>query len=333
MNLRGVAVLLSLAGTVAAQSIQDSKMQNVRVRVSLPSGDCGSSIQVRLIGLNGIHAEATTDDHCEVQFKNIPAGSYQLSASGENLATSDATVAVSTGSAAFADLEMRAVRMSNHVSDGTTAPIVSAADLAVPTKAQKKLAKAQALSESHDYRKAIQTLNEAIAIYPNYAAAYNNLGVAYGRLGDRDKEREALLQAIRINDHFAAAHANLARMDMAISDFAGAEAEFSKAASCDPTDAMTLSLLTYTEFMNHHFDLAIATSRRAHALQAPHAYVHQLAAQVYEQMNDGVNAIAELELFLKEDPKGERADMVRKELARVQAIGQAAAQPIVGRTQ
>jgi Flp pilus assembly protein TadD len=327
MNLRGVVVLLLLAGSMVAQSTQGSTIRQVRVRVILPSEDCNDPVQVRLVGLNGVNAEANTDNNCEVEFKGVPPGVYQVSVSGQNLATSNATVTVSNASA---DLEMRAMRMNNpgHVG-GATAPIVSAADLTIPSKAQKKLAKAQELSDRHDYKKAIQTLKEAIAIYPAYAAAYNNLGVAYARLGDRDKEREALQQAIGINDHFGPAHANLARMDMAASDFAGAEAEFSKAASYDPTDAVTLSLLTYAEFMNHHFDLAIATSRRAHALQAPHAYVHQVAAQIYEQMSDGINAIAELELFLKEDPTNERADMVRKELARVQAI----VQPTVGRIQ
>ena len=327
MNLRGVVVLLLLAGSVAAQSVAGSTIRHVRVRVALPNEDCSYSVQVRLVGLNGFNAEANTNDHCEVGFESVPAGTYQVSVSRQNFATSNSTITFSTTST---DLEMKVPRVNDpgHI-DGTAAPIVSAADLAIPCKAQKKLARAQELSDRHDYKKAIQTLKEAIAIYPAYTAAYTNLGVAYARLGDRVKEREALQQAVGISDHFAPAHANLARMDMAASDFAGAEAEFSKAASYDPMDATTLSLLTYAEFMNHHFDLAIATSRRAHALHAPHAYAHQVAAQIYEQMSDGVDAIAELELFLKEDPTNERADMVRKELARVQAI----VQPTVGRIQ
>jgi tetratricopeptide (TPR) repeat protein len=335
MNLRGVGLFLLLAGSAAAQSASSSTIRHVRVRVVLPTNDCSNPVQVRLTGLNGFNAEASTNDHCEVSFESIPPGNYQVSVSGQNFATSESTFTLSNASA---DLEMKVLRMSNpeHVY-GTTAPVVSAAELAIPSKAQQKLAKAQSFSDRHDYNKAIQTLNEAIAIYPAYAAAYNNLGVAYGRLGARDKEREALERAISINDHCAQAHANLARMDLAASDFAGAEAEFSKAALYDPTDAVTISLLTYAEFMNHQFDQAIATSRRAHALPAPHAYVHQVAAQIYEQMNDGVDAIAELEQFLKEDPSGERADMVRRELTRVQssvqANAQGNAQPTAGRIQ
>jgi tetratricopeptide (TPR) repeat protein len=335
MNLRGVVFFLLLAGSVAAQSASSSTIRHVRVPVALPTNDCSSPVQVRLTGLNGFNAEANTNDHCEVEFESVPPGAYQVSVSGQNFATSESTA---TFSNALSDFEMTVPRTSNpEHAYGTAAPVVSAADLAIPSKAQQKLAKAQRFSDRHDYQKAIQTLKEAIAIYPAYAAAYNNLGVAYGRLGDSNKEREALQRAIGINDHCAQAHANLARMDMAASDFAGAEAEFGKAALHDPTDAVTLSLLTYAEFMNHNFDQALATTRRAHALTAPHAYVHQLAAQIYEQMNDGVDAIVELEQFLKEDPNAERSEMVRRELARVQAIVQANAQasghPIAGRVQ
>ena len=327
MNLRGVAVLLLLAGSVAAQSVAGSTIRPVRVRVALPNAGCSYPVQVKLIGLNGVNTEPNTNDHCELEFESIPPSTYQVRVSGQNFAASDATVTVSNVST---DVEMRVRRMDNPVHvDGTTAPIVSASDLAIPSKAQKKLAKARSFSDRRDYKKAIQTLKEAIAIYPAYAAAYNNLGVAYARLGDRDKEREALQKAIGINNHCASAHANLARMDMAASDFASAETELGKATLYDPTDATALSLLTYAEFMNHHFDRAIATSRRAHALSAPHAYVHQVAAQIYEQMDDGADAIAELKQFLKEDPTGERADMVRKELVRVQAI----VESTVGRVQ
>jgi tetratricopeptide (TPR) repeat protein len=321
MNLRGVVCFLLLAGSVAAQSISNSIIRRVHVRVSLPNNDCSNPVEVRLTGLNGFNAEANTNDHCEVEFENVPQGNYQVSVSGEHFATAESNFTFSNASADFA-MNVPRTSTPEHVY-GTADPVVSVAELAIPAKAQKKLATAQEYFGRHNYYKAIEALQDAIAIYPRYAAAYNNLGVAYGLLGDRDKEREALQHAIAINDRCAQAHANLARMDMAASDFAGAEAEFSKAVLYDPTDAAPLSLLTYAQFMNHHFDEAIATSRRAHALAAPHAYVHQVAAQIYEQMSDSANAIVELQQFLKEDPNGERSVIVRKELARVLASVQA----------
>ena len=83
---------------------------------------------------------------------------------------------------------------------------------------------------------------------------------------------------------------------------------------------MTLVLLTYAEFINKHYDLVIATAHRAHELPGQHAFAHQIAARAYEQQRDGNQAIAELELFLKEEPAGVRAEIARKELAQVRAI-------------
>jgi hypothetical protein len=45
-----------------------------------------------------------------------------------------------------------------------------------------------------------------------------------------------------------------------------------------------------------------------------------IAAKAFEQKRDVHGAIAELELFLKEEPAGERADQARKDLAVLRTI-------------
>jgi len=236
----------------------------------------------------------------------------------------DDIVNLSTGST---ELEVRMRWATGH---GATAavpasPSVSASDLRIPAKAQKEFDKANELTAKGDFAKAIERLNKAIAIHPAYARAYNTLGVIYARLGDRAREREALQKAISINDHFAPAYVNLGRMNILAGDFSGAESALNKASTFAPTDAMTLVLLTYAEFMNRHIDQAIATSRQAHGLPGLHALAHQVAAYAYEQQRDAANAIAELGQFLKEEPVGKRADSARKELEALQALRTASA--------
>ncbi|HSY89930.1 MAG TPA: tetratricopeptide repeat protein [Candidatus Binatus sp.] len=198
--------------------------------------------------------------------------------------------------------------------------LVSRSDLGVPGRARKECEKASELMGEHDFGQAIQKLNRAISIYPAYAVAYNNLGVIYSRLGDPVREREALVRAITINDHFALAYVNLGRLNIAAGDFPAAKTALDKAFTLDPTDMMTLVLLSYSEFMDRRFDEAIATTRKAHALAAPHAFVHRVAARAFEQQRQRTQAIAELELFLKEEPTGPRADAAREELDIVKAV-------------
>jgi len=322
MRSRVSAVLLLLVGSASAQFESGASAHHVHVRVAFSNGVCDLSTRVLLIGVSAWSQQATPNDQCEVDFRNVPDGTYHLRVSGNNFADTDNII---TANSFSSDVEVNVRRADDPVKSGVPAsPSVSATDLAIPKQAQKEFVKANDLISHQDFAKAIEHLNRAIAIYPSFADAYNNLGVIYGRTGDRVREREELEKAVRINDHFAPAYVNLARMSIADKDFPAAEAALEQATSKDPTDAMTLLLLSYAQFMNRHFDQAIASCHRAHGLPGPHAFAHQVAARAYEQKHDSADAIAELNLFLKEEPTGERAENARKELVGLQTPAQAA---------
>ena len=196
---------------------------------------------------------------------------------------------------------------------------VSASDLAVPTRARKQLERSNELIRKNELQQAIEKLKKAISIYPQYALAYNNLGALYSRLGDRVHENEALQKAVSLNPSFALAYVNLGRMSMKANDYSAAEDAFNKALAFDPSDEITLILLSYSEFMDKSFDAAIVTSRKAHSLEKPHAFAHRVAARAFEQEKQGANAIAELEMFLQEEPSSPRAADARHEIEVVKA--------------
>jgi len=197
---------------------------------------------------------------------------------------------------------------------------ISAADLSIPPRARKEFAKANALLERREFTKALQHLNHVVLLDPDFAGAYNNLGVIYSQLGDSVNERKVLEKAIALNDHFALAYLNLGRMDVASADFSDADTALGKASSFDRSDPVSLILLTYSELMQKHFDDAIVTSQRAHALSQPHAFAHRLAARAFEQEHQFTRAVAELKQCLQEEPTGARADSARRELQIVQNL-------------
>ncbi len=321
MRNRAFAVFVLLAGSLAAQIDVGSVIRRVRVHVSFTNGGCDIETDVRLMGRYGVMAEGTANDQCIVDFTTIPVGTYHLIVSGQNFSDTDSgnIMMDSTGAP---DYEVKVKRTSDPVQT-VGAPLnafTSAADLGVPARAQKEFAKASELLAKQDLTQAIQRFNKVIAIYPDYAGAYNSLGVIYSRLGDAAQAREALQKAIHINDHFALAYMNLGLLNLATGDFSGAESVLDKARSFDPTSATTLTALTYAEFMDHHLDDVIASSRRAHTLPGAHSFVHQVAARAYEQKRDAGSAIEELELFLKEEPTGSQADIARTELSALRAI-------------
>ena len=60
-------------------------------------------------------------------------------------------------------------------------------------------------------------------------------------------------------------------------------------------------------------------AQKAHALPNEHpSVVHYIAGKAYEQENRQGDALAEFQMFLKEEPNGPRADHVRSDIAKMQ---------------
>jgi tetratricopeptide (TPR) repeat protein len=321
MKGRMFVVFLLLISSAAAQIGASNLIPRVRVRLALENGICDAWVDVALVGHNGAVGQSAPNDRCEVDFFNVPEGDYHVKVSGGNFTNADSG-SVNMTAAGQNEFEIQ-VKSRNELDrnfGGPASAFVSASDLGIPGRARKELDKASELADKQQLAQAVQKLNKAISIYPSYALAYNNLGVLYARLGDSVREREALQKAISLNDHFVLPYINLGRMHMAAGDFPATETALGKAFTLDPADPMTLILLSYSQFMDRRFDEAIATSHKAHAVGKPHAFVHRVAARAFEQQRQGASAIAELELFLKEEPRGPRADAARKELEVVKAV-------------
>lgn len=321
MKSRVFVLLLLLAASAAAQIDSGTTVRRVRVRVAFDNAICEMSAHVKLVGLGGPVAEGTTNDQCEVDFFNLPQGPYHLTVSCDcAMHAESADINVMSGGPDEFQVQLTRPKeiIRNEGMFGNA--LISASDLRVPSRARKELDKANELAGKKKWEQAIHELNKAVSIDPAYAVAYNNLGVIYSQLGDQTRGAEALQKAISVNDHFALAYVNLGRMHIAAGDFPAAESVLGKASALDPTDTMMLILFSYAEFMDQHFDAAIATSRKAHGLERPHSFVHRVAARAFEKKGDGANAVAELELFLKEEPPGPRAEAARKELLTVEAV-------------
>ncbi len=314
-----ITVAALLATTAQGQSRHDTPMQisSVTVHVDLPANhSCSTNTEVTLLSASGIRvADGYTNGQCVVSFPNLVPGSYRVVVSATGTEHGDASFNLASGFSEDVDVPVKA---EGGQQDPTYSrmPLVSTTDLRIPDAARKEFDKATDSMAKENWKQASERLKKAIDIYPQYAQAYNNLGVVYSRLGNRIEEREALQKAVESNDHFAPPLVNLARMAIADRDMITAETLLNRATAIDPQDTMTLVLLSNVELLTRHFNEALETSRRAHShSKDPHALVHMVAARVYEAHDQKAEAAAELRTFLSEEPAGERAEAVRKEMA------------------
>jgi len=310
-----------------------SNVGTVHVHVVLSNDrSAGPYLLVRLIQGSSDFMVGTsyTDDRGEVDFGGVPVGDYHVEVSGDGIQTTESDVFEvdnrKTTQAQY--VTVRQVDDAGPKPVSTHSSMVSAADLKVPPKASKELDKANEAMASQDWKKAKEHIDKALALYPNYATAYNNLGVLYAKTNDLPNEEQALKKAVSLDEHFAPALLNYAKLSIRQKNFPLAESLLQKEVASDPGNPEGLLLLADAEYMNRHFDAAITTANQAHSASAEHAsFVHYIAARAYQQENRQQQALAEFQLFLKEEPKGPRADHVRGDIVKIQQATQAKASP------
>jgi tetratricopeptide (TPR) repeat protein len=302
---------------------------NLKVRVTFTDGrPCNLKVRVQLMLSAGSTAVAEdyTNDEGHVDFDDVEVGNYHLIISGDGIQTTDSGLfeVDNRHGTQFQTVSVRRTDEAKAANPGGST--VAVQDMNIPKAARKEFNKASNLIAKQEWKRAIDQLNRAISLYPNYVEAYNNLGVVYARLGDGANERAALQKALSLNDHFAPAWVNLARMSIKDRDFPTAETLLDKATALAPNDSQTLLILANVELMNLHYDQAIAHCEKVHSLgQDSHSLVHFIAARAYEHESRIPDAISQLQIFLKEEPSGVRADAARRELANLQHYSQSAA--------
>lgn len=324
---RLLVVLFVLAPYTFAQLGHIDSYGTLRAHIVFSDNDRSCDVQLRVVLMgsssNTPVAETYTNNSCEVDFSGLPVGDYHMVISGEGVDETDSGVFQVDARKSSQSLFVRVTRSPRPGAaiGGQSGPAtVATVDMSIPDNARREYEKAAEPINKGQWKKAKEFILKALAIYPKFAAAYNDLGVIYGRLGDRLHERQSLQQAVSLNDHFAPAYVNLGKMDIADRNFPGAENFLDKAASSDPKDPTTLMLLADVELLNQHYDEAITNCHKVHAM--PHGsqtLVHYIAARALEHENRLAEAITELRTFLVEEPSGVRADAVRGELGKLQA--------------
>ena len=325
MTGRLIAVVLLLIGTACAQFQTDSSdiVRRLRVRVAFADhAPCDSSTRVVLSGAMGFAlAEGSVNGECTADFFDVPSGRYRVTVRGSDAMNAD-DGDVEVNSVVAQDVEVRARHTEGSESSRwvSHASFVSVKELGVPSNAAKEFEKANRLIVKQEWAKATEHLQKGLAIYPNYAGGYNNLGAVYHRRGNNVQARQALLQAIALDSHLAAAYVNLGRLSFLEKDYAGAESLLAKAVELEPdSNADEFLLLAYAQVTDRHFNEAIETSRQGHAKFGQHAFLHLIAANAYEQQHRIADSVSELRTFLEEEPTGPRAEKVKSALATLQA--------------
>ena len=186
----------------------------------------------------------------------------------------------------------------------------------VPDKARKELDAGMRAINANDLPQAMAHLEKAVAEYPQYARAYNALGVVYMRSGQPDKGRAALEKAVQLDNNYAEALVNLARVRIRDKNLPDAEDLLRRATLAAPADVEAYTLLAEVLFAQDRYDEAASVATKVHSFDdhEKFAVAHYIAAQSYERLHQDAEAIAEYTIFLKEAPNSPQAAPARAAL-------------------
>jgi tetratricopeptide (TPR) repeat protein len=265
---------------------------------------------------------AMTNSSGSAEFRNLISGDYRVEVSGEGIETTQSNVIHIENGRVF-ESQMIAVRRSGEAgpsdSKGGRGNMVSVEELNVPKEASRELARGDVEMQHNNWKRAVEHFSKAASIYPQYASAYYNLSAAYLRLGKSDRQRDALEKALQVNEKFVPALVSLAHLEVADHKPELARPLLDTAITADPTNVEALALRVRVAFLEGQDEQAIADAKKVHDLpHSGYATVHYTAAGACQRINRIPEMLAQLQLFLQEDPNNQLADYVRKTIAEVQ---------------
>ncbi len=269
-------------------------------------------------------SQVFTNDLGEANFHVAGCNSYRVRVSGMGIEeTVSDTVLISQDDRSM-PLYVVVNRPANSDSSANSkkgnGAITSASELRIPPAARKSFDRGLEAFKEKDYKKAVALFQKATITYPEYDAAYDNLGVALMNLGRTAEARTAFARAVKLNDKNADADRNYSRLLISDEKFIAAKELLQKALTVEPQAPSSLILLAITQLRTGDYDGALHSALEAHHIsQEGYAVAHYVAGRAFENKHEMKNATTEYQMYLRESPNGPEAGQVRAGLARVGA--------------
>ncbi len=265
-------------------------------------------------------SSAFTDDEGGAEFSASP-GNYRLRVSGMDIDEVVSPVfTIYRGDETHFQNVRVTLKNADKAENKTSSATISQASLNIPANARKEYTKAEKPMKNGNWAEAQLRLEKAIALYPQFAAAHNDLGVVFMNTGEKQKGRAAFEKAVEIDSNYGRAYRNLAIVMLSEGNPAEAMPPAEKALVSDPLDPQALMLVAQICLQVGKMEDAVAHARKAH--EVPHegfAATHLLAARALEAQNLPGEAAAEYRLFLQEAPNSASAPKVRATLEKLTA--------------
>lgn len=202
------------------------------------------------------------------------------------------------------------VHLRPRAAAAVTRGVVSAND---PPKAAIDLYNKALASVKDGHRdKAIEHLKGALVIHPTFVAALNGLGVQYLKVGNYQAASDAFTKALKITPDSFILHLNSGIALLNLSKHAEAEAQFAAATLKSETSGVAHLYRARALIGLNRLDDAAKELNRAVEIGGDDVKLaHRYLAGIHIEKGETLEAVRELELYLKVWPDTKEADQIK----------------------
>ncbi len=290
---------------------------SIKGRIVMPSGSyAAESIKVTLLNLRETVATVYTETQGQFEFRSLAPGIYQLEVEADQRRFDIRTesVQVYRGTPSVVTLALK----EKDASGGTavTAVSVSELDRGAPSNAKKEFDKASRAANEGNTDEAIAHFRKAIAFYPNFVMAHNDLGAQLLALGKLDEAADELSKAVNLDEKAFNPALNLGIVLVHQHRFAEAAGVLSKAISLEADSPAARLYLGLASMGLGNLEVAEKELKTAYSLGSTQfALAHFHLGQLYLSKGDRNSALSSFQLYLREVPDAANAEQVRKTIA------------------
>lgn len=305
--LAGILFLMPAAASAQGGSISGS--------VLLPSGAAlNERAKVILQTDRGIKSNVYTDNRGRFQFARLTPSIYEvvIEVDGDRFEIARATVEVFPGAPAMVNINLKEKKASGSTKAGT---VISTGELdtAIPAPAKKEFERASEASKAGRIDDAIAHFRKAIAFYPQYVMAHNDLGAQLLAQGKLDEAAEEFRRAIELDPKAFNPRLNLGIVLVQQLRFSEAAAMLKTALALDPNEPAARLYNGLALKGSNAPDEAERELKLAHDLGGPtYAVALFHLGEVYMDKGQRDLARRALQTFLREAPNDPNAPQAKK---------------------
>lgn len=324
-------ILLCLSGSTFAQisaitpTESDTGLGGVNSIIGTVFGPSGRPLErrvrIRLSTMTHGDRIFTTDNNGNFAFRSLPTGSYVVIIDKEKEFepfSQDVDIRQFRGSPP--QVYTLNVRLSPKAQADSKPAVINSELANVPLKALEFFNKGAELAKNGDYQAAIEQLRLAVAEYPDFMLAINEIGVQHLRLNELEKADEMFQAALKIKPDAFAPLMNHGIALVQMKRYEEAEPVLRKVVKINENSAVVhyflgLAIASLGRFDEAEKEFVSAVKLGGDGMKEAHRYL----AIIYNHRGDKKRAVNELEIYLRLAPTAPDIEQLRNVLKQLKA--------------